>query len=167
MASPIALPPPRLEARLALQNRLENAPAEHAEALLAAYEVLQGLHDRGALELLRGALGSGDKVLQIAVDAAQTPTAIRGIRNLLLIVNTLGAIEPEHLKTFMQIIPQTLDTMVRNPEPPGLWRLIQDFLWNQEFRRGMATLNTFFEVLGRNLPGDKMPAASPDIKSKD
>jgi hypothetical protein len=28
----------------------ENAPLEHAEALLAAYEVLQGLHDRGVFE---------------------------------------------------------------------------------------------------------------------
>jgi uncharacterized protein YjgD (DUF1641 family) len=164
MASPVALPPPRLDPRLALQTRLENAPAEHAEALLAAYEVLQGLHDRGVLELMRGALGSGDKVLQVAVDAAQTPAAIRSIRNLLLIINTLGAIEPDLLKRFMQIIPQTLDTMVRNPEPPGLWRLIQDFLWNQDFRRGMATLNTVLEALGRSLPAKNAPAASSDAK---
>jgi uncharacterized protein YjgD (DUF1641 family) len=162
MAKPIPLELPRTDPRLVLQARLENAPAEHAEALLAAYEVLQGLHDRGVLDLMRGALGSGDKVLEIAVNAAQSPASIHGIRNLLLMVNTLGAIEPELLKTFMQIIPQTLQTMVRNPEPPGLWRLIQDFLWNQEFRRGMATLNTFFEVLGRNLPGDKTPAVSSD-----
>jgi uncharacterized protein YjgD (DUF1641 family) len=164
MASPIASEPPRSDPRLVLQARLESAPAAHAEALLAAYEVLQGLHDRGVLDLMRGALGSGDKVLEIAVEAVQSQTSIRGIRNLLLMINTLGAIEPELLKTFMQIIPQTLQTMIRNPEPPGLWRLIQDFLWNQEFRRGMATLNTFFEVLGRNLPGDKAPAVSADVQ---
>ena len=164
MANPIPLELPRTDPRRALQARLENAPAAHAEALLAAYEVLQGLHDRGVLDLMRGALGSGDKVLEIAVEAAQSPGSIRGIRNLLLIVNTLGAIEPELLKTFMQIVPQTLETMVRNPEPPGLWRLIQDFLWNQEFRRGMAALNTFLEVLGRNLPGNKAPAVSADAK---
>jgi uncharacterized protein YjgD (DUF1641 family) len=164
MANPIPLELPRTDPRLALQARLENAPAAHAEALLAAYEVLQGLHDRGVLDLMRGALESGDKVLEIAVEAAQSPGSIRGIRNLLLIVNTLGAIEPELLKTFMQIIPQTLQTMVRNPQPPGLWRLIKDFLWNQEFRRGMAALNTFLEVLGRNLPGEKAPAASTDVK---
>jgi uncharacterized protein YjgD (DUF1641 family) len=164
MASPIAAQPPPVDPRLALQARLQNAPVEHAEALLAAYEVLQGLHDRGALDLMRGALGSGDKIMEIAVEAAQSPASIRGIRNLILIINTLGAIEPEHLKTFMQIIPQTLQTMIRHPEPPGLWGLIQDFLWNQEFRRGMATLNTFFEVLGRNLPGDKDAIASANTK---
>jgi uncharacterized protein YjgD (DUF1641 family) len=164
MASPIPLEVPRTDPRVALQARLENAPAEHAEALLAAYEVLQGLHDRGVLDLMRGALGSGDQILEIAVAAAQSPTAIRGIRNLLLMINTLGAIDPELLKVFMQIIPQTLQTMIKNPEPPGLWRLIQDFLWNQEFRRGMATLNTFFEVLGRNLPGDKAASAPANDK---
>lgn len=164
MASPIPLELPRTDPRVALQARLENAPAAHAEALLAAYEVLQGLHDRGVLDLMRGALGSGDKVLEIAVNAVQSPASIRGIRNLLLMINTFGAIEPELLKTFMQIIPETLQTMVRNPEPPGLWRLMQDFLWNQEFRRGMAALNTFLEVLGRNLPGNKVPPASAEAK---
>src|SRR5271163_599938 len=98
MAQPIALEPPPVDPRVELQNRLQDAPAEHAEALLAAYEVLQGLHDRGVLDLMRGALGSGDKVLEIAVTAAQSPGSIRGIRNLLLLVNTLGAIEPELLK---------------------------------------------------------------------
>jgi uncharacterized protein YjgD (DUF1641 family) len=164
MAQPIALELPPADPRVELQTRLQNAPVEHAEALLAAYEVLQGLHDRGVLDLMRGAIGSGDKVLEIAVAAAQSPASIRGIRNLLLVINTFGAIEPELLKTFMKIIPETLQKMVQQPEPPGLWRLIQDFLWNQEFRRGMATLNTFFEVLGRNLPCDKSATASSDVQ---
>jgi uncharacterized protein YjgD (DUF1641 family) len=164
MAQPIPLELPPVDARVVLQERLQNAPAAHADALLAAYEVLQGLHDRGVLDLMRGALGSGDQVLEIVVAAAQSPASIRGIRNLLLMINTLGAIEPELLKTVMQIIPETLQTMIRNPEPPGLWRLIKDFLWNQEFRRGMAALNTLLEVLGRNLPGDKVPSVTADVK---
>jgi hypothetical protein len=47
MAKPILLELPESDARAKLQARLQNAPLEHAEALLAAYEVLQGLHDRG------------------------------------------------------------------------------------------------------------------------
>jgi hypothetical protein len=39
MASPIPLELPRTDPRLVLQARLENAPAAHVEALLAAYEV--------------------------------------------------------------------------------------------------------------------------------
>jgi uncharacterized protein YjgD (DUF1641 family) len=155
MAQPITLEPPRTDPRLALQARLENAPAEHAEALLAAYEVLQGLHDRGALDLMRGALGSGDEVLEIMVAAAQSPASIRSIRNLLLVFNMLGAIDPEILKAFTQGIPQAFRSMVLEPEPPGLWNLIKDFLWNSDFRKGLAALNTMLEAFGRTLSACK------------
>src|SRR5688572_20031805 len=69
MARPISPEPRVRDAHAELHARLENAPAEHAEALLAAYEVLQGLHDRGVPDLMRGALGSSDKLLEIALDA--------------------------------------------------------------------------------------------------
>ena len=151
MAQPIPLELPRTDPRLELQARVRNAPAAHAEAMLAAYEVLQGLHDRGVFDLMRGALGSSDKILDIAVTAAQSPASIRSIRNLLLLVNMLGEIDPDVLRTLAQTVPKAMQTMVRQPEPPGLWRLLQDFLWNQDFRHGMAGLNTFLEVLGRNL----------------
>jgi len=65
MAQAIPLNVPARDPRAELQVRLENAPLQHAAALLSAYEVLQGLHDRGVFELLRGAFGSSDKVLSI------------------------------------------------------------------------------------------------------
>src|SRR5258706_15058015 len=98
VAQPISLELPHRDPRIALQTRLHDAPIEHAEAVLAAYEVLQGLHDRGILEVMRGALDSGDRLLDIAVRAAEGRQSIRGIRNLLLLINMLGAIEPEVLK---------------------------------------------------------------------
>src|SRR5258708_23298304 len=62
MAQPIAfLPPANHTASNA--ERLRNAPAEHAEALLSAYELLHLLHDRGALNLLPGLAGSGDELI--------------------------------------------------------------------------------------------------------
>lgn len=157
MAQPISFEAPVRDPRIALQSRLQHAPAQHAEALLAAYEVLEGLHDRGALDLMRGALESGDKVLDVAVEAAESPGSIRTIRNLLLLINMLGAIEPEVLKTFTQAAPQALKMMVRQPERPGLWRLIKDFLWNRDFRHGLAAVNTMLEVFGRSLSASNKP----------
>ena len=153
MAQPILLNVPPRDPRVALQSRLADAPAEHAEALLAGYEVLQGLHDAGMLDLLRGALGSKDKILDIAVSASQSPQSIHGIRNLILLINMLGAIDPDVLKTFTKAVPDALQMMVRQPEPPGLWMLIKDFLWNQDFRHGLAGVNTMLEVIGRSLAG--------------
>src|SRR5262245_7175966 len=95
MAQPIPLEVPASDTRAELQARLQNAPLEHAAALLSAYEVLQGLHDRGVLDFLRGALGSSDRVLEIVVEAAKTPDAIRGIRNIIILAKILGTIQPE------------------------------------------------------------------------
>ena len=77
MPEPILLKLPPRDPREAFCQRLESAPQEHAEALLTTYDILQGLQDRGILELAKGALGSGDKVLQILVDTANTPEVIR------------------------------------------------------------------------------------------
>jgi uncharacterized protein YjgD (DUF1641 family) len=104
---------------------------------------------------MRGALSSGDKVVEIAVAAAQSPASIRSIRNLLLLVNMLGAIDPDVLRAFTQGVPQAFREMVLEPEPPGLWRLIKDFLWNPNFRHGLAALNTMLEAFGRSLSSAK------------
>src|SRR5712672_2124257 len=98
MARPIFLDLPNRDPREELHSRLEKAPAEHAEAILAGFEVLQGLHDRGVLELLRGVLDGGNKILEIVVEATKTPEAIRGIRNLVIMTKIFGSIDPELLK---------------------------------------------------------------------
>lgn len=98
MAQPIALELPHRDPREELRARLENAPIEHAAAVLSGYELLQGLHDRGVLELLRAAVGSGDKLVETAVEAARTPEAIRGMRNVLILAKMMGSIEPESKK---------------------------------------------------------------------
>src|SRR2546425_4686127 len=89
MARPIPLELPERDPREELLSRLEKAPAEHAAAILAGFEVLQGLHDRGVLELLRGVLDGGNKILEIVVEATKSPEAIRGIRNLVIMTKVV------------------------------------------------------------------------------
>src|ERR1700680_2676358 len=62
MAQPIPLEIPPRNPRAELRARLEQAPEEHAEAVLAAYVVLQELHNRGVLEVMRGALAASDEI---------------------------------------------------------------------------------------------------------
>ena len=151
MAQPIPLDLPARDPLVELQARLSNAPAEHAEALLAAYDVLQSLQDSGVFDLIRGALGSKDKILEIAVAQAASAESVRAVRNLLLLFKMLGAIEPDVLRTFTEAGPQVLKMMICQPEPAGLWRLLKDFFWNRDFRQGMAAVNTMFEAFGRRL----------------
>ena len=63
MAKPIALELPARDPRKELIARLEAAPAEHAEALLASYEFLQDLHDHRVFDVLHGALSASDKLV--------------------------------------------------------------------------------------------------------
>lgn len=154
MADPIPLQLPACDLRAELQARLQNAPLDHAEALLSAYEVLQGLHDRGVLDLLRGALGSSDRVLEIMVDAAKTPGAIRGIRNLIILARIFGTIEPELVEGFARSLPEAIAlTKAHQSKPPGFWGILMKFR-NRDFRRGLLLLNSMLEAFGKNLPAE-------------
>jgi uncharacterized protein YjgD (DUF1641 family) len=152
MAQPIPLNLPERDPRAELQARLQNAPQEHAEALLAAYEVLQGLHDRGVFELLRGALGSSDKVIEIIVETAKTPESIRGIRNVITLTKILGSIEPELVEGFAKSLPEAIAyTKAHDSKSPGFFGILKQFA-HKDFRRGLVLVNALLAAFGRNLP---------------
>ena len=155
MSSPIPLTLPARDARAELQVRLQDAPLAHAEALLSAYQVLQGLHDRGVFELLRGALGSSDKVIDILVEACKADNTVRGIRNVIILTKTLGTIEPALVEGFARSLPEAIAlTKAYEAKPPGFWGIWRQFR-NRNFRRGLVLVNSMLEAFGRNLPPER------------
>src|SRR5260221_10279192 len=151
MAQSIRFEPLARDAREELHHRLDKAPLEHAEALLAAYEVLQRLHERGVLDILNGALSAGDTLLDTVVEVARTPEAIRSVRNLLLLSKGLGEIEPELLDVVVRAIPEGLAQIsAKRSETPGLLSLLQKFR-SQDSRRAMGAAAELLESVGRNL----------------
>jgi uncharacterized protein YjgD (DUF1641 family) len=151
MARPIPLKLPKRDPREELLSRLEKAPAEHAEAILAGFEVLQGLHDQGVLELLRGVLGGGNKILEIAVEATKTPEAIRGIRNLMIMTKVVASLDPEVLTKLAEVLPDALVGVAKaqEKEPPGFWEVLR-ILSSGNLRRGLALMNNVLEACGKN-----------------
>src|SRR3954453_6765296 len=103
MAQPIVFQAPEQQNPVTPQ-RLRNAPAEHAEALLSAYDLLQSLHDRGVLNLLRGLVDGGDAVVGTVAEALNTPESIRGIRNLLLLARCFANVPPDVLTNLAQTL---------------------------------------------------------------
>ena len=158
MARPIPLELPERDPREELRVRLQEAPVEHAEAVLAGFQVLQGLHDRGVLELLRGVLSGSDKILEILVESTKTPEAVRGIRNLLIMTKILGSVEPELLKKFAQSVPDALvgAAQAEQTEPPGFWAVL-NILRGKNLRRGLAVVNNLLEACGRNFSSRQSP----------
>ncbi|MGH9698046.1 MAG: DUF1641 domain-containing protein [Candidatus Acidiferrales bacterium] len=152
MAPPIPLEIPPRDPRAELQARLNRAPLEHAEALLDWLEVLQGLHDRGVFEFVRGALGAGDQLTQMAAEAAKSPESVRAIRNILILGKTLAAIDPAALESFAKALPQAnAQSNARPAAPaPSIWSLLRQF-GNKDVRRGIAAVNRLLEAWGKSL----------------
>jgi uncharacterized protein YjgD (DUF1641 family) len=151
MAQPIRFNVPPLDSREALRARLERAPKEHAEALLAAYDLLQALHDRGILDVATSALSASDELLEKVVDSANTPDAIRAIRNLMFWRQVLGKIEPTWFQGIFQAIPDGLATATaQRDEPVGVWKLLRRAM-SKDSLRGLAAAIDFLESFGRHL----------------
>jgi uncharacterized protein YjgD (DUF1641 family) len=157
MARPIPLEIPPRNPRAELRSRLEQAPEEHAEAVLAAYEVLQELHNRGVLEIMRGALAASDEILETVVDDVKTPEAIRAIRNLLFWRQILGSIEPEWFKGIFKAIPEGIaEATAEREKSIGLFTLLRR-LTNKDSLRGLAAAIDFLQAFGRHLPSSASP----------
>ena len=151
MAQPIPLEIPPRNPRAELRSRLEQAPEQHAEAVLAAYEVLQELHSRGVLEIMRGALAASDEILEKVVDGAKTPESIRAIRNLLFWRQILGSIEPDWFKGIFQAIPEGIaQATAERDQPVSFFRLLRR-LSSKDSLRGLAAAIDFLQAFGRHL----------------
>jgi uncharacterized protein YjgD (DUF1641 family) len=151
MAQPIPLEIAPRNAREELRTRLERVPDEHAEAILAACELLQTLHDQGLLEIARGVLNSRDEVLQRLATNASSPEAIRAIRNLFSCGRILGGIEPDRLLPIFAAIPDGIDRATDDrKEPVSVFSLLRG-LMAKDSRRALAAGIDFLQSFGRRL----------------
>jgi uncharacterized protein YjgD (DUF1641 family) len=123
--------------------------APHAEAIESALDLLQGLHDRGVLDLLRGLVGAGDQVVDILTTALNTPEAIRGIRNFLLLTKFFATIPPEVLSGLVETATKGAAREKSN-EPPGLLQLLRR-MNSADSRHAMAVMLDLLEGVGKSL----------------
>jgi len=155
MAKPIFYSPPDVDARSQLIRRLEEAPREHAEALLDAYDILRLLHEKGILELVKGALGSGEKVLGILTETLEMKETVRTIRNLVILLKIVGGLDPQLLEAVQAAVNDNI-ARVRNQEPPGLLK-VSGKLAGRDSRRALSLLAGVMEAVGQNLVTAEVP----------
>ncbi len=150
MAKAIEIRPRPAPAADETQRRLDAAPMAHADAVLNAYRTLQTMHDTDTLDFIRGLLGAGDEVLSHVVDVATSPQSTRAIRNLLVLTDLLGNINPDLLHKVSENLQPVLKPQPTN-DPPSLlasaWRL----LTSKEVRRVVATGVAVLEAVGSAL----------------
>jgi uncharacterized protein YjgD (DUF1641 family) len=148
MAQPIAFHAPA-EAAPTNMERLLTAPEEHAEAVLSAYELLQLLHDRGVLNLLRGVVDAGDELISTITKAVDTPESIRAIRNFILLTKFFGSIPPDVLISLVDTVSAGAQREKAH-KAPGLLQLLWR-LRNEGSRHAAAVALDLLEGFGKGL----------------
>ena len=146
MAQPIAFHAPEKPAPANLE-RLRNAPANHAEALLSGYELLQLLRDRGVLNLLRGLMGGGDALIGAAAAALDTPESIRAIHNFLLLTKFFANIPPDVLTSLADAVSAGAEREKAH-KAPGLPHLLWR-LRSEDSRHAISIALDLLESLGK------------------
>ena len=68
------------DSREDLLRKVNEAPAKHAEAVLAAYEVLEKLHEKDVLNLMKGLLGAKDTVVDHVADLVSSQEMVNLLR---------------------------------------------------------------------------------------
>ena len=135
-----------------MRREVENAPIDHAEALLGAYKLLQEAQDHGVLDTLRGVIGAGDAIIGKISEYANTPEVIRLIRNLLAMLRIRGELDTGVLDALAKAFTagQREKTQSNHSGPPSLLHTFRR-LTSKESRRTLATIAELTNSLGSAL----------------
>jgi uncharacterized protein YjgD (DUF1641 family) len=130
-----------VDSREDLIRRVEQAPAAHAEAVLAGYELLQRLHEKGLLDLLNGLLSAGDTVVDRVVDVVSSKEMVTALRLGLIFSSVLSSIDADDLQSVLAGAAK---------EAPSLLALGKQAT-SKEARRGIAAAVGLLNVFGAAL----------------
>ena len=148
MAQPISVLPPHQNGAGA-DRQLRDAPHQHADAILSALELVQVLHDRGVLDLLRGLVDAGDQLVGTLTAAVDTPESVRAIRNFILLTKFFGSIPPDVLNSLVQAALQGAERE-KASRAPGMLHLLRR-LRSENSRHAIAVTLDLLESVGKGL----------------
>jgi uncharacterized protein YjgD (DUF1641 family) len=129
------------DSRLDLVRRIENAPREHAEAVLKAYDVLQRLHDTGALALVNGLLSAEDTVIDKVTDVVSSKQAVTALRIAMILGGALTSIDADRVHAAVT------EAKTRTP---SLWKLLRTAC-SKEVRKAAGLGLSLAQIFGVSL----------------
>jgi uncharacterized protein YjgD (DUF1641 family) len=163
MAQPIRTYTPQRNEQEEMRTKVENAPVQHAKALLAAYQLLQEAQDHGVLDVLRGAIGAGDAIVDKASDFASTPEGIRAMRNFLALSRVFANLRPEKVDAVANAITENqCREFAPGCEPPSILKSLQR-MNSRNSRRTLATIAAVTDAFGKE---PDLPEVSPLFGSR-
>jgi uncharacterized protein YjgD (DUF1641 family) len=151
MAKPIQLDFPARDHQAEMQQRLAQAPAEHAAAILEFLELLEVLHQHNVLSTLRGAAGAGGSLIEQISAAAAQPDSVRALRNAIAMARILSQIDPELIATIQKAIESGREAHAQPAwKGPGLWKIART-LWSPPVRHTLFAGSLVLVAIGGYL----------------
>lgn len=148
MANAIAFTPKRVDPKVELQRKLAEAPAQHAEALLVAYDLLEEAHKQGILDALHGAIGARDTIAGLIAKYSAEEVSVNAIRNGLALAKIVGTLDPEVVSRVSKEMFAAMEAHRQEAEPPTLWQLFKR-LREPDTRRGLSFATRMLSAVGR------------------
>jgi uncharacterized protein YjgD (DUF1641 family) len=131
-----------------LARRIREAPADHADAILAGFELLEKLHDAGLLSLASGLISAGNNIIDRLAVVADSQQAIVALRAALIFGSILNTLDADELHKAMQV----------QKNDASLFRILKG-LTTKESRQvamiGVNLLNVIGKALGKLNPNAK------------
>ncbi|MCM3719336.1 DUF1641 domain-containing protein [Fictibacillus phosphorivorans] len=145
-------------------REVEDALIKNKQAIMQTLEIMNHMQDKGILSLLNGLFGQGDKVLDIAVKAMDKPENTNTIKNLLLLLGTLGMINVKQLEPFLLKIDAGIARVAEykdTDEKTGYFDLVKS-LKDPEINRAITILMQFLKGMGQDTePFEKTVQDTP------
>jgi uncharacterized protein YjgD (DUF1641 family) len=123
-----------------LARRIREAPADHAEAILAAFALLEKLHDAGLLSLASGLISAGDTIIDRLADVADSPQAVVALRATLIFGSILNTLDADELDKAMRVEDKDV----------SLLRILKGLTTKESRRVAMLGVN-LMNVIGKAL----------------
>ena len=123
-----------------LARRIREAPADHAEAILAAYELLEKLHDAGLLSLASGVISAGNAIIDRLAVVADSQQAVVALRAALIFGSVLNTLDTDELHKAMQV----------QKNDASLFRILKGLMTKESRQVAMIGVN-LMNVIGKAL----------------
>ncbi|MQR96296.1 DUF1641 domain-containing protein [Fictibacillus phosphorivorans] len=150
-------------------REVEDALIQNKTAILQTLEILNHMNEKGILPLLNGLFGQGDKVMDIAVKAMDKPENTNTLKNLLLLLGTLGMINVKQLEPFLLKIDAGIARVAEHKdtdEKTSYFDIVRS-LKDPEINKAVTILMQFLKGMGQETEHyEKTTGDSPKQRVK-
>ena len=143
---------------------IETKLLENKEAIEELLEMLKHLNDRGVLEMGTSLFGQGDKVMDILVKTMDNKETTNTIKNLLLMLGTLGTLNVQQLEPLILKMNTGIARVAEldeEKEKAGYLTLLRS-LNDPDVKRAMAVGITFMKGLGEKQDDLERTTQTPE-----